>query len=128
MAPEKRVRKEEQKRVPIPLEPKKEIPAAQDQDAVNEHTLETEVEMLRRQVAALTEEVRRNQLPVNNRSDGTEDAMTNFENPFVNPQRGRHVPMHMTPREERRWGNQASRLNCQSSKVRSFDPNEFVTG
>jgi hypothetical protein len=105
MAPEKRVRKEDQKRVPIPLEPKKEIPAAQDQDAVNEqqHTLETEVEMLRRQVAALTEEVRRNRLPVNNSCDGSEDAMTNFENPFVNPQRGRHVPMHMTPREERRW-------------------------
>ena len=49
--------------------------------------LEVSVEMLRRQLTALAEEVRRNQLGGNHRGDGndSEDTVNVLENPYGNP-------------------------------------------
>jgi hypothetical protein len=78
-----------------------------------------EMDHLRRQIAASTEMVQRLQ-PPSERSDDSNDAQTNFQNPFGVPQRGKPV----LERYEHKWEHniKVELLEFQES----LNPDEFV--
>ena len=68
-------------------------------------TLEQIVELLRRQLAALTEEVRRNRRyhPRNDDEPAETDSQSNFDNPIGQPRGGVQRQVPSPPRGEPKW-------------------------